>query len=184
MHRDLRSRSHVRDRLALVPTTVVLLLAVGTMSGPSSTGPTPAAGWDLVTTTTTADEIAAPGPGSGAARLTLHVGDEVATATLENTAAAQRFASMLPLDVTLRDAMGQAKSGRLPQPLEVSVAERVLDPEVLGIYYWPPSGRIAIFHEDLGHLVPPPGLVRLGTVDSGLDVVTSVGSQTVRIEVS
>ena len=79
--------------------------------------------------------------------------------------------------------MGQAKSGRLPRPLEISGADRVVDPDDAGIYYWPPSGDIAIFHEDFGHLVPSPGMVRLGTVDSGLDAIASAGNRfTVRIE--
>ena len=47
-------------------------------------------------------------------------------------------------------------------------ATRVIDPAVGAIYYWPPSGVIAIVNDDLGQTVPPPGMIRLGTVD-GVD---------------
>ena len=45
------------------------------------------------------------------------------------------------------------------------------------IYYWPPSGDIAIIYDDLGQSIPPPGMVRLGSVDSGLDAIASAGNR-------
>ncbi len=84
---------------------------------------------------------------------------------------------MLPLSLTLHDPMGQAKSGRLPYRIDASAAQRVNDPELAGIYYWPPTGDIAIFYDDLGQSVPPPGMVRLGSVDRGLDKIASAGNQ-------
>ena len=107
----------------------------------------------------------------------LRLSDGTATATLENTAAAREFAARLPVQLTLRDPMGQAKSGRLLAPLTVADADRVVDPEVGGLYYWPPSGHIGIFYEDLGQTVPPPGLVPLGTVTSGLPEIGSAGNR-------
>ena len=52
----------------------------------------------------------------------------MATATLADTAAAREFAALLPIQLTLRDPVGQAKSGRLPASLTVTDADRVLDP--------------------------------------------------------
>ena len=73
--------------------------------------------------------------------------------------------------------MGQAKSGRLPAPLTVADAARVIDPDVAGLYYWPPSDDIGIFYDDLGQTVPPPGMVQLGTVTSGLSTIASAGNR-------
>jgi hypothetical protein len=99
----------------------------------------------------------------------LRFDQEVVRATLTDTAAARQFAAKLPLTLDLRDPMGQAKSGRLPAPIEHASAESTIDPEVGGIYYVPDRAMIAIFYDDLGQTVPPPGLVRLGTVDTGPD---------------
>jgi hypothetical protein len=73
--------------------------------------------------------------------------------------------------------MGQAKTGRLPHPIDVSGANRVVDLDVADISYWPPSGDIGIFYDDLGKSVPPPGMVRLGSVDSGLDAIATAGNR-------
>ena len=61
--------------------------------------------------------------------------------------------------------------------MDVSGANRVFDPSVGVIYYWPPSGDIGIFYDDLGQSLPPPGMVRLGTLDSGLETVASAGNR-------
>lgn len=110
-------------------------------------------------------------------------GGGLATVTLAKTRAAQAFAAMLPLRLSLGDPMGQAKSGHLPSAIDVTGADPVFDPEAGELYYWPPSNTIAIFYEDLGQSVPPPGLVRLGTVDSGLAAISAAGNEFVlRVE--
>ena len=119
----------------------------------------------------------ASGGSADAGRVVLRVGDGLATATLASTPAAREFVAMLPLSLTLHDPMGQAKSGRLPYRLDVYGADRVNDPEEAGIYYWPPTGDITIFYDDLGQSVPPPGMIRLGSVDSGLAKIASAGNQ-------
>ena len=90
---------------------------------------------------------------------------------------------MLPLELDLHDAMGQAKSGQLDLPIDVTGADLVFDPAVGEIYYWPPSGDVAIFYDDLGQPIPPPGLVRLGVVETGLDAIAAAGNRfTIRID--
>ena len=111
-------------------------------------------------TTSPAPSVTQPAANfSGGMRVVLRLPDGTATAALNDTAAARAFAALLPVQLTLRDPMGQAKSGRLPSPLAVADADRVVDPEVAGLYYWPPSGDIGIFYDDLGHTLPPPGMV-------------------------
>ena len=172
---DSGSRTRLSRAAALIPTTAAVILAttlaVGTVNRPgSATSPGP--------------PVSVPAADASAGtQIVLRLSDGTATATLENTAAAREFAAQLPVQLTLRDPMGQAKSGRLPAPLTVADEDRVIDPEVGGLYYWPPSGHIGIFYDDLGQTVPPPGMVPLGTVTSGLPTIASAGNRfTVSIE--
>jgi hypothetical protein len=112
----------------------------------------------------------------GSRRIRLIVGDRVATATLEDTAAARGFAAMLPVTISMRDLLGREKPGRLPRPLDLDGARREFRYEVGEIAYWAPGNDIAIFYADDGQAIPQPGLVRLGTVDAGLDVIATAGS--------
>ncbi|MFD1538576.1 cyclophilin-like fold protein [Nonomuraea guangzhouensis] len=130
-----------------------------------------------------------PGSWPGTARaasgmpVVLRFGDHAVAATLTDTPPARQFAAMLPVNVRLKDAWGQAKSGRLPHLLTAEGGTPVHDPTPGGIYVWPPSGVIAIYYDDLGQAVPGPGLVRLGFIEAGLDRLADAGNGvTVRIE--
>jgi hypothetical protein len=120
-------------------------------------------------------------------RLVLRFDGHVATAILDDTPVAQRFAAMLPLTLDLSDSMGQAKSGPLPnsRSLDVTGADRTFRTLVGELSYWSPSSRVAIAHSDLGQRVPVPGLVRLGVINAGLADLAAAGNDvTVRIEVA
>lgn len=173
----LRPRSR-RSRLAvLLPTTAAVLLAALAVAGFQHSG--------LATPVASATPAVRPSAATATRgnQIVLRLPDGTATATLRDTTTAREFAASLPVRLTLRDPMGQAKSGRLPTPLPVADADRVLDPEVAGLYYWPPSGDVGIVYDDLGQTVPPPGLVLLGTVTSGLPSVAASGNRfTVSIE--
>ncbi|WP_256363730.1 cyclophilin-like fold protein [Phycicoccus sp. Soil802] len=161
---------------ALVPASVVALLACWTLSGPAPSGSTLPAVPALPT-----DASVSRVPRTGDVFLRVPAGRAVVS--LDDTPAARAFAAMLPLRVSMGDPMGQAKSGRLPAPIDVSGAARVFDPREGELYYWAPSHTVAIFHDDLGQSVPPPGLVRLGVVDSGLSSIDEAGNSfLVRIE--
>ena len=99
----------------------------------------------------------------------LRFDDHAVAATLADTPAARDFAANLPVSLVLRDAWGQAKTGPLPHPVQVEGATRVTTPVPGGIYYWPDTGTLAVYYDDLGQSVPPPGLIRLGAVDTGMD---------------
>jgi len=174
---DLRARTRFSRGAALIPTTVAVIWAIVALGAFDRT--------DLATSdTSAAPSVSQPvADYLGGTRVVLRLSDATATATLADTAAAREFAAHLPVQLTLRDPMGQAKSGRLPAALTVSEAGRVLDPEVAGLYYWPPSGDVGIVYDDLGQTVPPPGLVQLGTVTSGLPTIASAGNRfTISIE--
>jgi hypothetical protein len=99
-------------------------------------------------------ESSASGPAGGhadAVRVVLRVDDDLATATLADSAAAREFVALLPLELDLRDPMGQAKSGPLPRPLDTSGKDTVTDPAVGQVYYAAPSRTFAVFYADLDH---------------------------------
>ena len=114
-------------------------------------------------------------------RVTLTVGDQVAAATLADTPAGDQLAAMLPITVDLQDPFGQAKSGVLPRGIDIAGAGAEFHPTAGGIYYWPDGGDLAVFYDALGQAVPPPGLVRLGSIDTGLDTIAARGDVTVTI---
>ena len=114
-------------------------------------------------------------PRSTAVRLELAIGNSVATATLADSTAARDFASMLPLTVSMHDLFGREKPGELPRPLELEGTTREYDYEVGEIAYWSPDRDLVIFYADDGQKIPAPGLVRLGIITSGLDVIGSAG---------
>jgi hypothetical protein len=181
---DLRPRtrpsgqhSRLSGAAALIPTTAAVILAALVAGTLNSTGP-------ATSTASAAPSVSQPpGDSLGGMQVVLRLPDGTATATLADGATAQAFAALLPVQLTLRDPMGQAKSGTLPAPLPVADADRTIDPQLGGLYYWPPSGDIGIIYDDLGQTVPPPGMVRLGTVTSGLPAIASANNRfTVSIE--
>ncbi|MEV4286255.1 cyclophilin-like fold protein [Nonomuraea bangladeshensis] len=103
---------------------------------------------------------------------------------MTDTMVSRQFTAMPPLTVQLADAWGQAKAGPLPRPLTAGGGGTpVHDPAAGGIYFWPVSGVIAVYYDDLGQTVPDPGLVRLGVVEAGLDDLSRAGRRLmVRIE--
>jgi hypothetical protein len=168
---NVTARFHHRLRAGalLVAATLAVMLTGCSISDPGS-------GTDQ---TLPAASIAPTSPrdSTGSMRVVLRLSNGLATATLDDTPAAREFAAMLPLQLELRDPMGQAKSSPLPRALDATGDNRVFDPAVGEIYYSPPSSTFAIFYDDLGQSIPDPGLVRLGVLDSGLDVIDSAGNR-------
>jgi hypothetical protein len=109
-------------------------------------------------------------------RIELVAGDEIATATLDDTPEARAFAAMLPITVDMEDPFGQAKTGQLPRALPLDDPKRSRSYAAGDLSYWSPSRKIAVVYDVLGRSVPPPGLVRLGTVQTGLQAIASAGN--------
>lgn len=164
---------------ALVPTALAAMLACGCVAGPGGADPT------LPAASASADVTSPTDQAGTATRVTLRLPDGgVATATLQDAPAAEAFAAMLPVRLTLHDPLGQAKSGQLPRRIDLPAdVARTADPTVGAIYYWPPSADIAIVYDDLGQTVPAPGMVLIGMVDGGLDLIAAAGNRfTVQID--
>jgi hypothetical protein len=145
-------------------------------------GSLPAASATPTATSSASAAAASAAEETGSVRITLTVGDQVVGATLADTPAGRAFAAMLPLTVDLQDPFGQAKSGPLSHAIDVAGVARQFHPTTGGIYYWPDGGDLAVFYDALGQGVPSPGLVRLGSVDTGLDTLASRGDVTVTIQ--
>jgi hypothetical protein len=107
-------------------------------------------------------------------RIQLTIGSQQATATLEDNAAARDLVTLLPVTVAMGDLFGREKPGRLPRALAGDVAP-VFTYRVGQLAYWPPTHDLFVVYDGDGLRVPNPGLIPLGTVDSGLDVIAEAG---------
>jgi hypothetical protein len=167
----------VGRRLALV--VAAALLALPLAAGCAIDDPPPAAlGMSTVPAIGTDPSDAAPSsttaPQEDAVRIRLSIGNQEATGTLEDNAVTRDLVSLLPVTVPMNDLFGREKPGPLPRALTGDV-EPVFTYRIGQIAYWPPNHDIFVVYEGDGLQVPGPGLVPLGTVDTGLDVVAAAG---------
>jgi hypothetical protein len=105
----------------------------------------------------------------------------VIPATLNDSKAAQDFASLLPLSLTLEDYNSTEKISDLPRRLSTDGAPRGFDPSIGDIAYYAPWGNLAIFYRDFEYST---GLVSLGTLASGADILASSRSMQVTVELA
>jgi hypothetical protein len=89
------------------------------------------------------------------------------TATLDETAAARDFVSLLPLTLTLEDYNRTEKISDLPKKLSTQGAPAGVEPSKGDIAYYAPWGNLAIFYKDFPY---SRGLVKLGRIDSGIEM--------------
>lgn len=101
------------------------------------------------------------------------------TAVLENNATSRDFLSLLSLTLTLEDYNETEKVSGLPKRLSTEGAPEGLDPEVGDITLYAPWGNLALFYRDFGYAR---GLVRLGRIETGLDVLKRPGPLSATIE--
>lgn len=100
--------------------------------------------------------------GTGMIKIHVRVDDNVLSATLDDTAVARDFASLLPLDLKLSDYHGIEKVAALPRTLDTSHAPPSYTPAAGDITLYAPWGNLAIFYKPFRNA---PGLVRLGAFD-------------------
>jgi hypothetical protein len=112
-------------------------------------------------------------------KIRLEVEGTAITATLLDNATARDFASLLPLTLTMQDYAAAEKISDLPRRLSTEGAPPGSDPSVGDIAYYAPWGNLALFYQDAGFAR---GLIRLGTMDSGLDALRRPGPLKVVIE--
>jgi hypothetical protein len=112
-------------------------------------------------------------------KIRMDVGGTVITATLVDNATSRDFVSLLPLALTLKDYAGTEKISDLPRKLSTEGAPPGSDPSIGDIAYYAPWGNLAVFYRDFGY---SNGLIKLGTIDSGAEVLNRPGSPRVTIE--
>lgn len=103
------------------------------------------------------------------------------TATLDDSAAARDFASLLPLDLSLSDYASTEKIADLPRRLDTEGAPRSYQPSRGDITYYAPWGNLAIFYRDFRDSA---GLVPLGRFDGDMDALLRDGTFTARFELA
>lgn len=96
-------------------------------------------------------------------------GDTTLHATLNDSAAAQDFAAMLPLTLTLGDHANTEKVADLPGQLSTTGSPSGTAARAGDITYFAPWGNLAIFYRDFDHAN---GLIALGRIHDPLDVLT------------
>ncbi len=170
-----RQRPTGRGIVVAVASVLALLFASGCVAGgnPSSAGQPTTGSGDAPGPTDAAPSTTAA-PQEGTVQVRLSIGDREAIGTLHDNPAARDLVSLLPLTVPMSDLLGREKPGPLPRALTGEV-EPVFTYRVGQIGYWPPGRDIFVVYDGDGLQVPSPGLVPLGTVDSGLDVVATAG---------
>ncbi len=101
------------------------------------------------------------------------------TATLDDNETARDFASLLPLNLTLMDYAAMEKISDLPRKLSTKGAPAGTAASAGDITYYAPWGNLALFHLAFGH---SDGLITLGRLDSGVEVLSRPGPLHVKIE--
>ncbi len=100
-------------------------------------------------------------------------------ATLADNPTARDFYSLLPLTLTLKDHAATEKIAYLPRKLSGDGAPEGAEPVIGDIAYYAPWGNLAIYYKDFSY---SDGLIKLGRIDSGLEIIKTLGSQKVTIE--
>lgn len=119
-------------------------------------------------------------PADGPARVLLSAGEARAVLVLDDNAASGALLARLPLDLTVEDFNGTEKIAMLPAKLTPGDAPDSCDPDVGSVTYYAPWGNLAIFYRDFRF---SPGLVPLGRVESGMEVISSLpDGAAIRIE--
>ena len=112
-------------------------------------------------------------------KIQLTVNDRKVIATLIDSPTTRDFVSLLPLTLTLEDYAGTEKIAYLSRKLSKEDAPAGIDPEVGDITYYAPWGNLAFFYKDFGYAK---GLIKLGSIDDGMEVFGIPGSISVTIE--
>ena len=114
-------------------------------------------------------------------KIRLKVEDKVLTATLVDSKTTRDFVSLLPLTLTMNDLFRREKFAHLPRAISEE-GKRTHTYEVGQVVYWSPGPDVAIFYRNDGEKIPNPGIIVIGKVDSGVEVLDVVGSVKVAVE--
>lgn len=157
-------------RLTSIPATLlVLLVAFGAVAACSAAPDHQA----LAATSTGANQEIHP------MKIRLIINDQVLSATLEDSLPAREFIAQLPLTLQLEDYAATEKIAQLPRGLSVAGEPEGFTPMAGDMAFYAPWGNLAIFHKPFGY---SKGLIRLGRIEGGLQILRKIGPIEVRIE--
>lgn len=103
------------------------------------------------------------------------------TATLIDSPTTRDFVALLPLTLVLEDYASTEKIAYLPRKLSVEGAPAGTTPVPGDIAYYAPWGNLALFYRGFRY---SEGLISLGRLDGGVDVMEARGPWTVTIELA
>lgn len=112
-------------------------------------------------------------------RINIVINDEkIIKATLIDSETAREFIALLPLVLTLTDYNKTEKISDLPKKLTKKGAPPSVTPIAGDIAYYAPWGNLAVFYKGFEN---SPGLIKLGKIDSGLELLAGIDSLKVKI---
>lgn len=114
-------------------------------------------------------------------KIRLNVEGKELTATLIDGKTSRDFIALLPLTLTMNNLFGREKFAHLPRTLSEG-GRRTRTDEVGEVAYWSPNRDVAIFYRHDGPEIPDPGLIVMGKIDSGVEVLNVPGSVKVTIQ--
>ncbi len=112
-------------------------------------------------------------------RIKIALQDTAIYAILQDNPTTREFIAQLPLEIDLEDYAGTEKICYLPQKLSKQNSPAGYDPSAGDITYYAPWGNLAIFYKDFGYAN---GLIFLGKIEEGIEVLKSFSSINVIIE--
>jgi hypothetical protein len=114
-------------------------------------------------------------------KIRIRAGDRAITATMIDSETTRDFISLLPLNLTMNDLFGREKFGHLPRAISEG-GKRARTYEVGDVIYWSPGPDVAMYYRHDGQSIPSPGIIVMGKMDSGVEVLNVLGSVKVTIE--
>ncbi len=103
-------------------------------------------------------------------KIKITIDGKVFNATLNESDAANDFASLFPLTLSLNDYASTEKVSDLSQRLSTSGSPSGCSAEVGDITYYSPWGNLAIFYKSFGYAS---GLIKLGEIDGDMKLFTA-----------
>jgi hypothetical protein len=103
------------------------------------------------------------------------------TATLIDSKTSRDFIALLPLTLTMNDLFRREKFAHLPRALSEE-GRRTRTYQVGDVGYWSPGGDVAIYYRQDGEEIPDPGIIVIGKIDSGVEILNVPGSVKVTVE--
>ncbi len=166
-------------KLVLLPLMLLLTMSVTACDGDSPGTDTPDT--ELPGNNSEDENNGNNNPENNLRMITIKVGEQTITATMEDNVAARDFLSRLPLEVTLNDYASAEKIFYPSPALDISGAPRGFsNPQPGDITIYAPWGNIAIFYKSFSS---SNSLIRIAHIDgTGIDALNVHGDVKVRFE--